>query len=161
MNGSAELATLVPRTVIEDGRTLLLYDGVCGLCNHLVQFLIRRDRRDRLRFAALQSPLGRSLVRAAGGDPDELDTLYVICAGRRGPEARVRSRAVLTAVGALGGIYRPVGWLRIVPAFILDPAYRVVARVRYRVFRHDTCVLPAPDTRARFLDVPDDRDPAH
>ena len=156
MPGSADLAALLPSGFVESGRTLLLYDGVCGLCNHLVQFLMRRDRRDRLRFAALQSPLGRSLVQAAGGDPDVLDTLYVIVGGPHGPRARVRSRAVLSAVAALGGIYRPMSWLRIVPAFVLDPLYRLVARIRYRVFgRHDTCVLPTPEERARFLDVPD------
>lgn len=157
MNNSTELAALLPRTIVEGGRTLLLYDGVCGLCNHLVQFLIRRDRRDRLRFAALQSLLGRSLVQAAGGDPDILATLYAFVNGPRGPQARVRSRAVLTAVAALGGIYRPIGFLRIVPAFVLDPCYRLVARLRYRVFgRHDTCMLPTPEQRDRFLDVPGD-----
>lgn len=143
----------------EPGRLLLLYDGTCGLCHGLVQFLIRRDRRDALRFAALQSEFARGLVARAGGDPDRLETLYAIDdadAVYADPEgaplrARVRSRAALTAIAAVGGPWRVFGALRVIPRPLLDLGYRLVARIRYRVFGKVACELPSPEERQKFL----------
>jgi predicted DCC family thiol-disulfide oxidoreductase YuxK len=140
-------------------RLLLLYDGTCGLCHGLVRFLIRRDRRDVLRFAALQSELARTLVARAGGDPDVLDTLYTIAdadAVARDPEgaplvARVRGRAAVEAIAAVGGPWRMLSALRILPRFLLDLGYRLVARSRYRLFGKRACELPSPEARAKFL----------
>lgn len=135
--------------------TLVFYDGVCGLCNRLVQFLLKRDSRGVLRFAQLQGGLARAELAAHGYDPSDLDTIFVI-ADWGSPRQRVltRSRAVLHAGTRLGG-----GWgvaarvARIVPASIADRIYRVVARRRYRVFgRFDACPLPRPEWRERFLE---------
>jgi predicted DCC family thiol-disulfide oxidoreductase YuxK len=128
---------------------------VCGLCNRLNRFLLRRDRHARLRFAALQSPIARQLLAAHGLDPSDLDTVYVL-AGWRTETERVlsRSAAVLYALGELGGPWRMVAYAgRIVPRPIADLVYRAVARSRYRLFgRFDACQLPPPEGRERFLD---------
>jgi predicted DCC family thiol-disulfide oxidoreductase YuxK len=135
--------------------TVVLYDGVCGLCNRLNQFLLPRDERARLRFAALQSPAARRLLARHGLDPSDLDTVYVIADwGTATERALARSRAVLHAVGQLDGWWRVLAILgRLVPAPIADLAYRVVARNRYRIFgRYDRCMLPPANWQERYLD---------
>ena len=133
---------------------LVLYDGVCGLCDHFVQFLIRIDRHDRLRFAALQGPLGTAIVEKAGRSSSSLSTVIVVAGhgthagrevGRRGP-ARLPPAPPR-------GVYRAVSAFRIVPRFLRDRVYDRVARWRYRIFgRFDACPIPRPETSAKFLD---------
>lgn len=135
---------------------LVLYDGVCGLCDRFVRFLIRIDRRDRLRFAALQSPLGLGILSASGRTGPALSTVVVI-ADHGTPGARLleRSEAALFAIAATGGPWRAVTALRVVPRFLRDALYALVARSRYRIFgRFEACPLPSPATRAKFLDAP-------
>ena len=135
--------------------TVVLYDGVCGLCNRLNQFLLARDEHARLRFAALQSPTARRLLARYGLDPSDLDTVYVI-ADWGAPTERVlaRSKAVLYALRQLDGSWRVLANIgSLVPGPIADFAYRVVARQRYRIFgRHDHCMVPPADWPERFLD---------
>ncbi len=141
------------RPSASEAHTLLLYDGVCGLCNKTVAFLIRHDRHDRLRFASLQSQLGRDLVKKHGANPDELSTIYVVTDYAQPSErVRKRSKAVFFALGELGGLWRVPALLRVFPAFLLDLGYNLVARVRYRVWgRFDACPMPSPETRHKFL----------
>ena len=87
--------------------TVVFYDGVCGLCNRLNQFLLRRDHDARIRFAALQSPIARQLLAAHGLDPADLDTVYVMADWTTAAErVLARSQAVLHALGQLGGPWR-------------------------------------------------------
>jgi predicted DCC family thiol-disulfide oxidoreductase YuxK len=136
------------------GRHLLLFDGVCGLCNRLVHFVLRRDRRDRFRFAALQGNLAREVLARHQRDPARLDTVYLVTdCGTPGERIHQRSRAVLRVLRELGGGWRLFLPLSILPTPVLDLGYRLVARVRYRVFgRYDTCPVPRPEHRARILD---------
>lgn len=138
---------------IQAHQLLVLYDGVCALCNGTVKFLIKRDRGDRFRFAPLQSELGRDVVRRYGGDPDDLDTIYLVVSyGKDQERILKRSRAVLTAVDALGGGWKVLGALRVIPAFISDLGYRLIAKLRYRLFgKHDACPVPEPEHRHKFL----------
>jgi predicted DCC family thiol-disulfide oxidoreductase YuxK len=138
---------------LPDDAVLVLYDGVCAMCNGLVKFLLARDRGDRFRFLALQSELGRQVVRARGGDPDELSTLYVLTApGRPGERVLVRGRAGIRAMTAAGGAWRLLHALRILPSFLLDAGYRLLARHRYRVAgRLDACPVPAAEHRHKFI----------
>ncbi|HEX8362499.1 MAG TPA: thiol-disulfide oxidoreductase DCC family protein [Longimicrobium sp.] len=127
---------------------VVLYDGVCGMCNGLVKFVARRDRRGRFRFAALQGETGQALLREHGLPADDFDTAVLVEDGR----AFVRSRAILRIVNGLGGAWRAAGVFAIVPAPVLDFLYDQVARSRYRIFgRSDACMLPPPELRARFL----------
>jgi len=138
---------------LPDRAVLVLYDGVCAMCNGIVRFLLARDPEDRFRFAALQSELGREVVRARGGDPDEISTLYVITApGRAGEKMMVRGRAGIRAVTSAGGAWRLLHALRILPTFLLDAGYRLIARHRYRIAgRLDACPVPPAEHRHKFL----------
>ncbi len=133
---------------------LVLYDGVCGLCDHFVQFLLRIDGQDQLRFAALQGSIGTGILQEAGRTAEALSTVIVV-ADYQAPSARLlyRSDAALFVIASAGGIYATVRALRIVPRFLRDAVYNLIARWRYRIFgRFDACPLPRPATRAKFLD---------
>lgn len=135
--------------------SVVFYDGVCGLCNRLVRFLLRRDRHGRLLFAPLQGELARSALAEHRADPSDLDTVYVL-AHRNSPSQRVlsRSRAVLYALEQLDGGWRMVAKAAgLVPAPLADLLYRVVAKTRYRVFGQMTsCPVPPLEWRDRFLE---------
>ncbi|HEY7292829.1 MAG TPA: DCC1-like thiol-disulfide oxidoreductase family protein [Vicinamibacterales bacterium] len=133
---------------------LVLYDGVCGLCNGVLRFLLKHDHRGVFRFASLQGSLGQSIVSQTGGDPGELTTFYVVAA-RGTPAARVltKSDAALFLAGELGWPWKAARLMHIVPKRIRDGVYEIVARYRYRVFgRYDSCPIPRPEFRSRFID---------
>jgi predicted DCC family thiol-disulfide oxidoreductase YuxK len=136
------------------GTHLLLYDGVCGLCNRLLQFVLRHDRRGRFSFASLQSAVGRSLVEGSGGNPSALTSFYVFTDFQSGrSRALTRSEAALFVAGQLGWPWTVAACLRLLPLRTRDRLYDAVARRRYRLFgRYDRCLLPAPEYRNRFID---------
>ena len=133
---------------------LVLYDGVCGLCDRFVQFLLRIDRRDQLRFAALQGSIGTKILKQYGRTASALSTVMVVADyGSKTQHLLDRSDAALFALSSTGGVYRVTRAFRLVPRFIRDAVYRVIARWRYRLFgRFDACPMPSPKTRAKFLD---------
>ena len=130
----------------------ILFDGVCNLCNGFVQFILRHDPAGRFRFAALQSEAGRALLLAQGLTPAaiaaEPESVLLLSGGR----LYSHSAAVLRIAEGLGGIWRVAGLGRVLPAAWRDAAYRFVARHRYRWFgRQESCMLPTPALKARFL----------
>jgi predicted DCC family thiol-disulfide oxidoreductase YuxK len=133
---------------------VILYDGVCGLCNRLNRFVLARDPAGRFRFAALQSALAAEILARHGRDPRDLDTLYLVLSPGRTEERLLRkSDAILGILRELGGAWRMAGALRVAPRALRDLGYDVVARTRYRLFgRYDACPIPDPRYRARFLD---------
>jgi predicted DCC family thiol-disulfide oxidoreductase YuxK len=135
--------------------TLVFYDGLCGLCDRFVQFLLPRDRHEALRFAPLQGALARDELGPHGFDPRDLDTVFVIAGfGSDRPRVLTRSRAVLHAMSRVGGPWGALARLALlVPTAVADPVYAWVARRRYRIFgKFDACRLPRPEWRQRFLD---------
>ena len=132
---------------------IILYDGVCGLCNRLVQFVLKRDQRDYFRFASLQSEFASSLLQEHGRDPRDLDTVYVVIDYAQPAERLLaRSNAILFLLKELGGIWRLATLGKILPLTMRDGIYKLVARNRYRVFgKYDACMLPEPKQRAKFL----------
>jgi predicted DCC family thiol-disulfide oxidoreductase YuxK len=145
------------RNAIE-GRALLLYDGVCALCNGVVQFLITRDKLDRFRFAPLQSSLGREVLARFGIHAFPDGVMLLTDALTPAEHLYQRSDAVVAALERLGGpsgMWRLAGRvLRLVPRPLRDWGYSIVARFRYRVFgRYDTCPIPPPEQRSRLLGV--------
>ena len=134
---------------------IILYDGVCGLCNRLNQFLLKRDARDRFRFASLQSEFAKTVLQRHGADAEDLDTVYVVRNhAETGENLLARSDAILYLLRELGGIWSLARVGRVLPRWLRDRIYNLVARNRYRVFgRSEVCMMPDPRHRHKFLDV--------
>jgi predicted DCC family thiol-disulfide oxidoreductase YuxK len=135
---------------------VLLYDGVCGLCNRAVRFVLRRDRRRMFRFAALQSAFAAALLARHQRDPEELSTVVVVLRpGASDEQLLTRSDAALFIAHQLGGFWKLfAGFGRVLPRAFRDAVYNLVARWRYRLFgKYDVCPLPRPEDRARFIDA--------
>jgi predicted DCC family thiol-disulfide oxidoreductase YuxK len=138
--GAPALAPAAPA-----GGPVVLYDGVCGLCDRFVQLVLARDRRGQFRFAPLQGPFAAAVLARHGitsaGDPDTI--VLVENPGTAAERLRFRSDAALTVLAGLGGAWRLTGLLHAIPRFARDAVYDLVARVRYRVFgRLDVCRVP-------------------
>jgi len=127
---------------------VVLFDGVCNLCNGSIQFIVRRDPNGYFRFASLQSEYGRALLREHGLDEADLFSVILVEDGK----AYARSDAALRIARRLAGGWKAAGALRVVPRALRDRVYDLVARNRYRWFgRRDTCMIPTPELRERFL----------
>jgi predicted DCC family thiol-disulfide oxidoreductase YuxK len=128
---------------------LILYDGVCHLCQGFVHFIIQRDPKKRFRFGFLQSESGREKLRSYPSLKSGLDTVVLI------EEDRVytRSTAALRIARRLTGGWPLFYLFIIIPPLIRDAAYNVVAKHRYRWFgRGDQCQVPSPELSDRFID---------
>ncbi len=142
---------------------IILYDGVCGLCNRFVQFVLKRDHKDRFRFAALQSKFARDILERHQLNADTLDTVYLVV-DHRYPGERLFSKgdAVNVVLQELGGFWRL--WARLLQLFprpFRDWSYKLVARNRYSLFgRYEACPLPNPKDRHKFLDLASADNPA-
>ena len=142
-------------SVAGEGTQLLLYDGVCGLCDGLVQVVLKHDRRRRFHFASLQSRAAKTALAPFGRSSDDLTTMYVVV-NYRGttPTLLQKGRAALFVMAALGWPWKAAAVFRVLPRPVLDFLYDIVARHRYRLFgRRDQCLMPSPEYRHRFLDM--------
>jgi predicted DCC family thiol-disulfide oxidoreductase YuxK len=128
-------------------RNLVLFDGECGMCDRLVQWLLRHDKRGVLSYAPLQGEAARPFA------PADSDTMVFVERLDDGSTRILRrSRGVFRILHKLGGVWRLLSWLRLLPVFLTDAGYRFVARRRLRWFgRVASCRLPDDATRARFL----------
>ena len=134
---------------------ILLYDGVCGLCNRLVQFILARDRQAIFRFAALQSPFAALILARHGINPTDLDTVYLVLNYERPDESLLsRSDAIIFILKRLDPVWRAAAlFLQLIPNFLRDPLYNAIARLRYQIFGRSTvCTLPRDADHIRFLD---------
>jgi predicted DCC family thiol-disulfide oxidoreductase YuxK len=123
---------------------VIYYDGYCGLCDRFIGFVLARDRKGRYRYA----PLSGETARGRFGDPEQPQTVILEEAGT----VRVRSDAALAIVAGLGGGWKLVQLLRIIPRPVRDWVYDLIARHRFEWFgRRAECRIPAPDHRERFL----------
>jgi predicted DCC family thiol-disulfide oxidoreductase YuxK len=139
----------------EAGKHLILYDGVCGLCNRLVIEVLSRDPKGLFHFASLQSAKGRALVAAYGRNPEALDNMYVVVDHNTpSPRLLARARAALFVVGRLDSPWRILRVFAVLPTFLLDALYSFIARNRYRWFgKLERCLLPSDAYASRFLDL--------
>ncbi|HEY5945859.1 MAG TPA: DCC1-like thiol-disulfide oxidoreductase family protein [Kofleriaceae bacterium] len=127
---------------------IVLYDGTCGLCHKSVKWILKHEHDHELRFAPLQGETAAALRTEHPEIPALVDTVVLVEGGR----ARLRSKAVLYLARHLRAPWRWLYRVRWLPGFILDLGYRVVAKIRYRIWgRADACELPSPEQRARFL----------
>ena len=127
---------------------VVLFDGVCNLCNGIVKFSLRRDRKGKLRFASLQSEAAKDLLRTHQIDENQMDTFVFVENG----QAYTRSTAGLKLFRSFGFPWSLLYALIVIPRPLRDSVYNFIARNRYRWFgKQDSCMLPSPDVRARFL----------
>jgi predicted DCC family thiol-disulfide oxidoreductase YuxK len=128
---------------------LVLFDGVCNLCNGAVQFIIKRDPQQKFRFASLQSAVAQQYIKSLSLTGPALYSIILIKKGR----AYDRSSAVLEIARDLSGLWSTVYVFKIIPAFIRDVLYSWVAKNRYRFFgKKDECMIPTADLKARFVE---------
>jgi predicted DCC family thiol-disulfide oxidoreductase YuxK len=137
-----------PLPPIAPGHAVIVFDGICVLCNGWVRFLLRHDRAGRYRFAAMQGACGRALLQVHGLDPDDPSSFLLV----DGQGMHTDSDAIVRVLAGLGGVWRLATVARAVPRAMRDALYRALARRRYRWFGTTTCTLPTPAERARFLD---------
>jgi len=138
---------------------VLLYDGTCGLCNRAVRALLRIDRRGILRFATLQGAPGQAWLRAHGLALDSFGSLVFVRnweGGTGGPQDyALRTDGLAEALSACGGMGGFLAWIRFIPRPLRDGAYRLVSRLRYRIFGEwRPRPLARPRDAARFIDGP-------
>lgn len=124
---------------------IVLFDGVCNLCNGAVQFIIARDKHQGFRFASLQSAFGQQYQEQVG----EVDSILLVEEGR----VYQKSTAALRIARRLKGLWPMLYIFIIIPPFLRDFIYDIIARNRYRWFgKKESCWLPTPDLKARFID---------
>ena len=128
---------------------ILLFDGICNLCNRLVQFIIQRDPEAKFRFAPLQSKKGQEFLLSIKLATDNLDTIVYI----KGRNIYYKSSAILHILNDIGGVWKMFYPFIIIPPAIRDSVYTILASIRYKVFgKRNTCMLPSSDIKDRFLD---------
>ena len=127
---------------------IILFDGVCNFCNGSVNFIIERDPSAYFKFAPLQSEIGEKLLKENGVDKTVTDSVVLIEDGK----VYTYTTAALRIARRLNGFWRYFYGFVVVPPFVRDFFYRLLARNRYRLFgKQDACMLPSPEIRARFL----------
>ncbi len=137
------------RTSNQSEPIVLLIDGHCNMCQGLAKFVVGRDKRAVFRFASLQSELGRRLLKEGGMPEDALETFVMVDNGKY----YTKSTAALRIGRKLGWPWSVAYPAIVVPRFVRDRVYRFVARRRYRWFgRSESCLLPTPEMRSRFLE---------
>jgi predicted DCC family thiol-disulfide oxidoreductase YuxK len=129
---------------------VIVFDGVCLLCSRWVDFVLKHDRAGRFRLAAMQGTQGRALLQAHGLSAEDPASFLLVQGGR----GHTDTEAIIRVLRGIGGRWRiPAALLEAVPRFCRDPAYRGIARHRYRLFgRRASCRLPEPAQAWRFLD---------
>lgn len=127
---------------------IILFDGVCNFCNSSVNFIMDRDDSSYFKFGALQSDEGQILLKKHHQSTDSFDTLILIEADA----LYTRSTAALRIAKKLSGLWPVFYAFIVIPKFLRDPIYNLIAKNRYRMFgKKDTCRLPTPEERAKFL----------
>lgn len=134
---------------LPEGKKIVLFDGVCNLCNGAVNFIIERDKNDLFRFASLQSETGQKLVSERGLDPFELDSVILI---EPGIAYYRKSAAALEIVKHLSGGYSYLRYFSFLPESLRDGLYDLVANNRYKWWgKEESCKIPTPELEAKFL----------
>lgn len=133
---------------MEEQHPIILFDGVCNLCEHTVQFLLKKDKRKIFRFGSLQSQAGISFLQQFP-HAAHTDSVVLIYNGH----AYTKSEAAIRIASMLGGAYRMLKPLLFVPRFLRDGIYRFIASRRYKWFgKKETCWIPTPELKSRFID---------
>lgn len=130
-------------------KKIILFDGVCNLCDSTVQFIIKHDKKDVFRFVALQSDLGQEIIKYIGIDTSKTDSIILY---EPGQAYYYKAEAALKIAGELGGTYSLMGAFSILPKWLNNKVYEYVARNRYKWYgKKEECMIPTPEMKSKFL----------
>lgn len=135
---------------VETDKKIILFDGVCNLCNGFIQFVIKRDTADVFRYASLQSDIGQQLISERNIDTTKIDSVVFI---EPGVAFYIKSDAALQIGRHLKG-YRTISkLLNLIPSGLRNIVYDLIARNRYNWYgKKDQCMIPTPELKAKFLE---------
>lgn len=136
--------------MIQEGKKIILFDGVCNLCNNAVNFIIKRDKKDIFRYASLQSEIGQELIKERGIDISKIDSILLI---NPGAAYYHKSTAALHIAKQLSAGYPLLFVFIVFPKFFRDWIYDIIAKNRYKWFgKKESCMIPTPELKALFID---------
>lgn len=134
---------------MNENNKIILFDGVCNLCNSSVQYVIKRDKSHTYRFAALQSEIGKKLVDERGIDTSQIDSIILI---EPGVAYYTKSTAALKIAQSFGGVWQLTSVFEWIPEKIRDWVYDYIAKNRYKWYgKKEVCMVPSPENNERFL----------
>lgn len=134
---------------LPENKKIILFDGVCNLCDATVQFIIKRDKKDVFRFVALQSDLGHEIVNHIGVDTSKTDSILLY---EPGHAYYYKAEAAIRIAAELGGIYTLMNIFSVLPNVFSNLVYDYVARNRYKWYgKKEECMIPTPEMKAKFL----------
>lgn len=135
---------------IPNGKKVILFDGVCNLCNDSVIKVIKKDKKNVFLFTALQSEIGQKIIENIGIDTSKIDSIILY---EPNGDFYIKSSAALRVMNEFSGLWKLTQIFRILPAAFNNIFYDFVARNRYRWFgKKDSCMIPTPELKAKFLD---------
>jgi predicted DCC family thiol-disulfide oxidoreductase YuxK len=131
-------------------KKVILFDGICNLCNTSVQFIIRHDEKDVFRFVSLQTPFGQEILIHIGVDIKKIDSIVLY---EPGIAYYIKSEAAFKIAYELKGLYKFLGFFSVLPKSITNLFYDYIAKNRYKWFgKKESCIIPIPDLANKFLD---------
>ena len=135
---------------IPNDKKIIIFDGVCNLCNSSVQYVIKHDKKDIFRFVAIQSELGQRIIKHIGISKKHTDSVVLYIPGKA---YYYKSTAALEIAKKLGGIFTYATIFRLIPSVIRDAIYDYVAKNRYNWYgKKEYCIIPTPELKSKFLE---------
>jgi predicted DCC family thiol-disulfide oxidoreductase YuxK len=135
---------------LPQNKKIILFDGVCNLCDSAVQFVIKHDKKDSFRFASLQSEIGQEIIKHIGIDTKNIDSIILY---QPGIAYYYKSEAALEIAKNLGGLFSFATIFKILPTALSNFIYDYVAKNRYKWYgKKDSCMIPTSELKSKFLD---------
>ena len=135
---------------LTENKKIILFDGVCNLCDSMVNYIIKKDKKDIFRFVALQSDLGQEILKHIGINSREIDSIVLY---EPGMAYYYKSSAAIEIAKNLGGVFNFGVIFKIIPSALRNPIYDYIARNRYKWYgKKDQCIVPTPELKAKFLE---------
>jgi predicted DCC family thiol-disulfide oxidoreductase YuxK len=137
--------------MITENKKIVLFDGICNLCNGAVVYIIKRDKKDVFRFAALQSEIGQKLINERNIDTSKIDSIILI---EPGIAYYTKSSAAIKIMNEFGGLWKIMNVFNyLLPTSLRDIIYDFIAKNRYKWFgKKESCMIPTQELKAKFLD---------
>ncbi|WP_445458528.1 thiol-disulfide oxidoreductase DCC family protein [Flavobacterium sp. HNIBRBA15423] len=130
-------------------KKIILFDGICNLCESSIQFIIKRDKKDTFRYVAIQSEIGQKIIKYIGIDTSKTDSIILYLPGRA---YYYKAEAALLIAKELSGIYSLLSYLSFIPNNLKNLIYDYIAKNRYKWYgKKESCMIPTPELKAKFL----------